>query len=180
MKEKEKTYPVLNIENQDDNRATFMDIEVDVEENQLKTKVYNKREKYKSEIVNSPDLSANTPNGAAYGVYTSQVIRYARVCNTAEERVKPLSNTLLEKNHHQSLKTRWRDTLGSITGLQTNILAMYNPYWGRKYQYNIMNISLQHLPSTRWQKLLGLAALNNSHWYRPRNELRLSADDGVR
>ena len=40
VKEREKIYPaelVLNVENQDDNHATFLDIEVDVEGNQCKT-----------------------------------------------------------------------------------------------------------------------------------------------
>ena len=65
---------MLNVENQDDNNATFLDIEVNVEGDQFKTKTYDKRENYKFEIVNYPDLSGNIPHGAAYGVYTSQVI----------------------------------------------------------------------------------------------------------
>ena len=47
VKEKEKIYPaelVLNVENQDDNHATFLDIEVDVEGDQFKTKTCDKRE----------------------------------------------------------------------------------------------------------------------------------------
>ena len=96
MKEKEKISPaelVLNVENLYDNHATFLDIEVDVEGDQFKTKTYDKRENYKFEIVNFPDLSGNIPHGAANGVYTSQVIRYARVCNKADdfkERIKLL------------------------------------------------------------------------------------------
>ena len=81
VKEKEKIYPVelvLNVENQDDNHATFLDIEVGVEGDQFKNKTYdktyNKRENYKFEIVNYPDLSGYIPHGTAYGVYTSQVI----------------------------------------------------------------------------------------------------------
>ena len=42
----------------------------------------------------------------------------------------------------------------------------------------IIDIGLQDIPSTKWQKLLGSAAMNNSYWHRPRNKLRLSADDG--
>ena len=68
VKEKEKIYPVelvLNVENQNDNHATFLDIEVDVEGDQFKTKTYDKRENYKFEIVNYPDLSGNIPHGAS-------------------------------------------------------------------------------------------------------------------
>ena len=48
VKEREKIYPaelVLNVENQDDNHATFLDIEVDVEGNQFKTKICDKRDR---------------------------------------------------------------------------------------------------------------------------------------
>ena len=44
--EKAKIYPVdlvLNVENQDYNHATFLDIEVNVEGDQFKTKTYDKR-----------------------------------------------------------------------------------------------------------------------------------------
>ena len=117
--EKAKIYPVelmLNVENQDDNHATFLDIEVNVEGDQFKTKTYDKRENYKFEIVNYPDLSGNIPHGAAYSVYTSQVIRYARVCNEADdfkERVKALTNKLIKKRFTiNRLKNTMKKCLG--------------------------------------------------------------------
>ena len=60
---------VLNVENQDDNHATFLDIEVDVEGNQFKMKTYDKRENYKFQIVSYPDFSGSIALGAAYGTY---------------------------------------------------------------------------------------------------------------
>ena len=89
---------VLNVENQDDNHATFLGIEVDVEGDQLKIKTYNKRENYKFEIVKYPDLSENIPHGAAYGVYTWQVIRYAWVCNGADD-FKDWVKTTYQQTH---------------------------------------------------------------------------------
>ena len=74
VKEKEKIYPaelLLNVENQDDNHTTFLDVEVDVDGNRFKTKTYDERENYNFKIVNYPDLSGNIPHGAAYGVCTS-------------------------------------------------------------------------------------------------------------
>ena len=104
---------VLNVENQNDNHATFLDIEVDIEGDQFKTKTYDKRENYKFEIVNYPDLSGNIPHWAAYGVYTSQVIRYARVCNDADdfkERIKLLTYKLIKKViHHQSPEKHYEE-----------------------------------------------------------------------
>ena len=141
--EKAKIYPVelmLNVENQDDNHATFLDIEVNVEGDQFKTKTYDKRENYKFEIVNYPDLSGNIPHGAAYGVYTSQVIRYARVCNEAEdfkERVKVLTNKLIKKRFTiNRLKNTMKKCLGKHSWIakKYNGLTMQNLYWCRKYQ----------------------------------------------
>ena len=43
----------------------------------------------------------NIPHGAAYGFYISQVIRYSRVCNGADdfkERVKLLTNKLIKRD----------------------------------------------------------------------------------
>ena len=141
--EKAKIYPVelmLNVENQDDNNATFLDIEVNVEGDQFKTKTYDKRENYKFEIVNYPDLSGNIPHGAAYGVYTSQVIRYARVCNEADdfkERVKVLTNKLIKKGFTiNRLKNTMKKCLGKHSWMAKKYkgLTMQNLYWWRKYQ----------------------------------------------
>ena len=119
--------------------ATFLDIEVNVEGDQLKTKTYDKRENYKFEIVNHPDLSGNIPHGAAYGVYTSQVIRYAQVCNDADdfkERVKVLTNKLIIKGFTiNRLKNTMQECLGKHSGIAKKYkgLAMQNLYWYRKY-----------------------------------------------
>ena len=141
--EKAKIFPVelmLNVVNQDDNHATFLDIEVNVEGDQFKTKTCDKRENYKFEIVNYPDLSGNIPHGAAYGVHTSQVIRNARVCNEADafkERVKVLTNKLIKKGF---TITRLRNTMKKCLGKHSWIakkyigLVMQNIYWCRKYQ----------------------------------------------
>ena len=104
-----------NVENQDDNHATFLDIEVNVEGDQFKTKAYDKRENYKFEIVNYPDLSGNIPHGAAYGVYTSQVIRYARVCKDANdfkesrESKSTYQQTHYKGIHHQSPEKHYEE-----------------------------------------------------------------------
>ena len=100
---KQDIYPkelVCNKENLGDQTATFLDMETNVVGKQFVTKTYDKREAYNFEIVNYPDLSGNIPPNAAYGVYTSQVIRYARVCSNKDDflsRVKLLKGKLKEK-----------------------------------------------------------------------------------
>ena len=61
-----------------------------------------KRDAFKFEIINYPDLSGNIPTKLAYGVFTSQVILYARICSNKDdllERVKSLTKKLLQKHY---------------------------------------------------------------------------------
>ena len=47
----------------------------------LSTRLYDKRDDFGFHIVNFPFLSSNVPSGPSYGVYISQLIRYARCCS---------------------------------------------------------------------------------------------------
>ena len=47
----------------------------------LSTWLYDKRDDFDFHIVNFPYLSSNIPSGPSYGVYISQLIRYARCCS---------------------------------------------------------------------------------------------------
>ena len=48
--------------------------------NNITTKLYDKRDAFGFHIVNFPFMSSNIPSAPAYGVYTSQLIRYAHCC----------------------------------------------------------------------------------------------------
>ena len=88
MQEKGNIYPkelILNEENECDKEGKFLDISVKIVSNKIISKTYDKRDDYKFEIVNYPDLSGNIPQGDAYGVYISQTLRYARVCCMKED-----------------------------------------------------------------------------------------------
>ena len=101
---KERIYPkelVLNQENKDDNRATFLDLEAHIKDGKFYTKTYDKREAFNFEIVNYPDLSGNIPEWPAYGIYISQVIRYVKICNQTKDfidRIRLLFNKLRKKH----------------------------------------------------------------------------------
>ena len=49
----------------------------------MKTKIYDKRDDY--DIVNFPFLDGDVPRSASYGVYISQLIRFARVSSHADD-----------------------------------------------------------------------------------------------
>ena len=46
-----------------------------------RSKLYDKRDAFGFHIVNFPFMSSNIPSAPAYGVYASQLIRYARCCS---------------------------------------------------------------------------------------------------
>ena len=92
---------VLNQENKEDSRATFLDLEAHIKDGKFYTKTYNKREAFNFEIVNFPDLSGNIPERPAHGIYISQVIGYAKICNQTKDfidRIKLLFNKLRKKH----------------------------------------------------------------------------------
>ena len=49
--------------------------------NNIRTKLYDKRDAFGFHIVNFPFMSSNIPSVPAYIVYTSQLICYARCCS---------------------------------------------------------------------------------------------------
>ena len=73
----------LNVEkaNRLDDQTDYLDLTfIIVSNNRLYTKLYDKRDDFKSYTVNFPFLSSNIPSGPSYSVYISQLIGYARCC----------------------------------------------------------------------------------------------------
>ena len=69
---------------------------------QLHTSLYDKRDDFNFHITNFPFLSSNIPSSPAYGVFISQLIRYARACSSYEcfiLRAMRLSNKLLGQGY---------------------------------------------------------------------------------
>ena len=64
-----------------DTEAPFLDLHLSVENGFVSSKLYDKRDDFDFEIVNFPFLDGDVPRRASYGVYISQLIRFARVCN---------------------------------------------------------------------------------------------------
>ena len=59
--------------------ASFLDLYLEFDDRgQLSTKIYDKRDDFNFKIINFPNMCSNIPASPAYGVYISQLIRYAR------------------------------------------------------------------------------------------------------
>ena len=84
--------------------ASYLDLLLSVSNGILSTKLYDKRDDFNFRIVNFPFISSNIPESPAYGVYISQLIRYARACSFYDDfmcRAKPLTAKLQEQGYER-------------------------------------------------------------------------------
>ena len=68
----------LNKANTSDTEAAFLDLHVSISNDIVSSKIYDKRDDIDFEIVNFPFLDGDVPRSTSYGVYISQLIRFAR------------------------------------------------------------------------------------------------------
>ena len=69
---------------------------------QISTKIYDKRDDFNLKIINFPNMCSNIPAFPAYGVYISQLIRYARASSNYSDFMKRhlhLRNRLLDQDY---------------------------------------------------------------------------------
>ena len=105
----------------------YLDLTFIIESNnRLYTKLYDKHDDFDFHIVNFPFFSSNIPSGPTYGVYISQLIRYARCCSYYDDfghRHKLLVDRLLShcyevKHLRNSLKNFMADILISLRSIR--------------------------------------------------------------
>ena len=89
--------------NTSDDLANYLDLTFTIESNnQLYTKLYDKCDDSDFHIVNFPFLSSNIRSSPSYGVYISQLIKYARCCSYYDDsgyRHKLLVDRLLSQGY---------------------------------------------------------------------------------
>ena len=69
----------LNKANTADTEAPFLDLHLSISNGFVSSKIYDKRDDFDFDIVNFPFLDGDVPRSTSYGVYISQLIRFARV-----------------------------------------------------------------------------------------------------
>ena len=84
----------LNKANTSDKETSFLDLNIKVIGNDIHTSVYDKRDDFGFLIVNFPRLSVDVPSLPSYGIYISQLVRFARCCTSVFDfHSKNLQNT---------------------------------------------------------------------------------------
>ena len=75
----------LNKANSSDTESPFLDLNLSITNGIVSSKIYDKRDDFNFEIVNFPFLDGDVPRSPSYGVYISQLIRFARVCSYVDD-----------------------------------------------------------------------------------------------
>ena len=106
--------------------ASYLDLLLSIgRDGQLRTSLYDKRDDFNFHITNFPFLSSNIPSSPAYGVFISQLIRYARACSSYEcfiLRAMRLSNKLLGQGY---VKERLKSSLRKFYGRYGDLTKQY-------------------------------------------------------
>ena len=100
----------LNKANTADTEAPFLDLHLSISNGFVSSKIYDKRDDFDFEMVNFPFLDGDVPRSTSYGVYISQLIRFARVSSHVVDfnaRNKSLTAKLLQQGYryHKLRKT---------------------------------------------------------------------------
>ena len=77
----DRIYPTelqLNKANSSDTEALFLDLSLCISNGKVSIKIYDKRDDFDFDIFNFPFLDGDVPRRTSYGVYISQLIRFAR------------------------------------------------------------------------------------------------------
>ena len=101
----DRIYPTelqLNRANSSDTEAPFLDLNLCISNGTVSTKIYDKRHDFDFDIVNFPFLDGDVPRRTSYGVYISQLKRFARASSNLNDlnyRNKTLTAKLLRQGY---------------------------------------------------------------------------------
>ena len=90
----------LNMAYTSDTEAPFFYLHLSISNGFVSSKIYDKRDDF--DIVDFPFLDGDVPRRPAYGVYISQLVRFARVCSHVDDfntRNKCLTAKLLKQGY---------------------------------------------------------------------------------
>ena len=94
--------------------------------NDITTKLYDKHDTFGFHIVNFPFMSSNIPSAPAYGVYASQLIRYAHCCSNYSDflsRHRALVTRLLSQGY--KVNRLFFNTFKKFYGRHTDLVGQY-------------------------------------------------------
>ena len=115
----------LTCEDKSDQKVNYLDLHLEIKNQCIQYRLYDKRDNFGFSIVNFPDLSGNIPTNQSYGVFISQLIRYARCCQNFvdfKERTSALISRLLKQNFQL---VKLRRTFNKFSSKYSHLLKKY-------------------------------------------------------
>jgi hypothetical protein len=107
--------------------ASYLDILLKLDTNgKITTQLYDKRNNFNFSIVNFPYLCSNIPASPAYGVYISQLMRYARASSTYDQFLVQ-GSLLINKLMSQGFQLfRLQAAFRKLYGRYNDLICPYN------------------------------------------------------
>ena len=127
--------------------ASYLDLLLSIgRDGQLHTSIYDKRDDFNFHITNFPFLSSDIPSSPAYGVFISQLIRYARASSSYEcftLRARRLASKLLKQGY---LAERLKSSFRKFYGRYGDLIQQYEVSLSRMLK-DILILDQQWLPN---------------------------------
>ena len=117
----------------------------------VRISVYDKREDFNFKIVNFPYLDSNIPRNPAYGVYISQLVRYARICSRKDD--------FIYRHRRLSLKLQQQGYK-----YQQLMKSFHKFYRSHSDELKKFGTTLMELRSSIWKEVLVEYILLNYIW----------------
>ena len=123
----------LNKANTSDKETSFLDLNIKVIGSDIHTSVYDKRDDFGFPIVNFPWLSGDVPRLPSYGIYISQLVRFARCCTSVldfnSKNLQITSKLLTQGYRYHKL----RKTFGKFFRSYTELLSKFGDISFQEY-----------------------------------------------
>lgn len=112
-------------------KSNFLDLSISIYQGKFVFKLYDKRADYNFQVISYPFLDGNIPKGPTYGVFISQLVRFAHVnstlngfLNNAQDLVRKLTNQHFDvaalRNKFKVFVERYFDVWGKY-GVQLEV-----------------------------------------------------------
>ena len=92
----------LNVANTFDTKVAFLDLYLSISSDMISTKMYDEHREFDFEIVDFPFLDGDVPRSTSYGVYISQLIRFAGASSNVAD-FNTCNKFITQKLHNKAI-----------------------------------------------------------------------------
>ena len=129
----------LNKANTSDKETSFLDLDIKVIGSEIHTSVYDKRDDFGFPIVNFPWLSGDVPRLPSYGIYISQLARFARCCTSVLD-FHSINLQITSKLHTKGYRYhKLRKTFGKFFRSYSELLSKFDDISFQEYVFKGMS-----------------------------------------